>query len=166
MSVQLTIPSEQCLQRLSLQESDANTLREIISRYSPPETFCQALSWLVHRICNAFASLCGMSDWQKGQKIIHDNVLRLAEEEGIIQAQRLERNDESLSENDLLRTVERVAEIAEPFLDHCLRYNFVLVNERRPELEGTDIRNLILDLRDRVQGAIDNFLQARELVVE
>lgn len=142
MSIQLSIPAEQCLQRLNLEESHENTLRKIISRYSPPETFCQALSWTVYRICNAIASLFGASDWQKAQQLVRENLRRIAHEEGLFNLPSSQGNNEQrrqIVEQELDNLVNE-----QPILNDCLKYNFVFVNERRPELDLPGLRDVIV----------------------
>lgn len=123
MSVQLSGASEQVIQSMHLPQEDQEVMRGIISRYSLPQTFCEALSWIVYRIVNAFASLCGMSDWQKAQEMIRDAALRIANAEGVISAERLERNDDLYRAN-AVRFINNYSQtIGNGFLDLCLRYN-------------------------------------------
>lgn len=153
MSVQLSAASEQCLQRLHLQEPDQNTMREIISRYSPPQTFCQGLSWIVYRICNAIASLFGASDWQKAQKMIQENAMRLANEANVFPAEPLAQNDERFRRvsADYLNNVSST--IGNVLLDHCLDFNSVdiALQPAQTLLPSADLRDLINgDVRDFV----------------
>jgi hypothetical protein len=92
MSVQLNPAAERCIELMHLREADQQPMREIISRYSIPKSFCQSLSWIVYRICNAIASIWGKSDWQNAKEMICRSLLVSAVINGMVSAEGLDSN--------------------------------------------------------------------------
>lgn len=147
MSVQLSGAAESCLYFLHLNEFDKDAIRGVISRYSRPETFCETLSWIVYRIYNAIASLCGMSDWQKAQAIIQETARQYAIVERVIPREPLERNDELFRTAILSGLDDLASSVGRRLLESALGYHSAHADavrmEDRSQLESLDLWELI-----------------------
>ncbi len=78
MSIQkLSSGAELCIQAMHLESQEEEIVRNCVSRYSTPSTFCETLAWIVYRIQNAIKSIIGFSDWQIAKKTIEDRILAI-----------------------------------------------------------------------------------------
>ena len=129
-------------------------MRGIISRYSLPKSFCDALLWVIYRIGNAIASLCGMSDWQRAQTMIQDRTFQIVLSEGIVDTQPLERNDGSYRANAARLIDIHSSIIGNNLLDLCLQYNSEELEEAPIEISAPYFN--LTDLTGALRSSIEN----------
>jgi hypothetical protein len=82
---QLYSGPEGYIRTMHLSSAEEQIVRNCISRYAKPNTFCGLLKWLVFRINNAFKTLQKkQSEWEKAQHAIHLRALVTAAERRIL----------------------------------------------------------------------------------
>jgi hypothetical protein len=118
--------AESCLQNMHLQPAQQEIVRDCISRYSKPDTFCAVLKWIVFRVTELFKGK--NSEWNTTKKMIQDHAMEVAIQQGLVQ-----RNPQSSLEKHI---EERFADLAQKFVDGTLDLCLLAQNRRAPLLNG------------------------------
>jgi hypothetical protein len=109
--------AEDCLAVLDLTRTDQEIVRNCISRYSLPSTFCELLGWLAFRVTNTFKALYGASEWQKAKEVIQNHMFGVAAQEGLS----FQQNPQSKLEKKIKSAASQVIDdYATRVLDLCL----------------------------------------------
>ena len=110
--------AEDCIQAMHLIPEEQEFIRNCISHYSMPDTFCGTLNWLIFRTINAFKSVFPgqMSEWQNAKKVAQERGLEIAIQRGVVQRSPSDEARQAFKDN----TIEVLEGFADKLLDVCL----------------------------------------------
>jgi hypothetical protein len=118
--------TEALISNMHLDPSKQQVVRNCLSHYSMPHTFCDAMKWIVFRITNLFKGR--NSEWNITKKMIQDHAMEIAFQKGLVQ-----RNPQ----NSLERYIEKKMKgFVSTYVDRSLDLCLLAENQQAPLSEG------------------------------